>query len=67
MSSAKFVNIDKRGLVKSFVPEEKTLVRGNLAGSVLIFPNNTVTPFTNININYEENVTKLYRLMSDLF
>ena len=45
MSSTKLANIDKRGLVKSFVPEEKALARGNLAGSALIFPNNTVTPF----------------------
>eukprot|EP01037_Dinobryon_pediforme_P019142 gene19142-19509_t len=43
MSSTKLANIDKRGLVKSFVPEEKALARGNLAGSALIFPNNTIS------------------------
>eukprot|EP01037_Dinobryon_pediforme_P020430 gene20430-21052_t len=43
MSSTKLATIDKRGLVKSFVPEEKALVRGNLAGSALIFPNNTIS------------------------
>ena len=48
MSSTKLTSIDKRGLVKSFIPEEKVLVRGNLSGSALIFPNNTVTPFHSV-------------------